>query len=999
MRYHIKEMSKESILAMAIDPLAGRVTVVLGAAGYGKTTAVRRWLGERPASWLDGAALDGVERIVIADHATTVIDDAHRLAASPLIGVVAPHARVVLIGRRPVGWAPNPRAEIGPARLALPVHDVGVLLRERYGVENPEVAPRVHRLTDGWPALVELIAAGCAQAPHSDQELLAMLAAPGTPLEQYTRAEVLADLPGRRLLADVAGLGSMSVDLAGELGHRRPEAALSELTRLGLCLPSPIKQGWYRTVPALAAVLRSGTGRRREQRVVGVAAGWHRREGRPMEALRLRRQSADHAGCVEILATDGADLLAGGEARAVAEAVRALPAALRDRRTELLLAQALEMTGDSAGAVAVYAALAGSEERLAPGLAWRYGVALYLWVDPAAALAVFRRGVLSAEDTADEALLLGWSAAAHWLAGDLPACRDFAERAQRAATAADDRRALATAYVALALCANLAGQPAALQANYARALELAEASGDVVQAIRIRANLAVALEREARYADALAMLGPAVVLAERAGHISLLAMASCNAAVQAHRLGRFDEAAAGYARSIELYQLTDSRKVAYPLNNLGDLHRQRGRRSEARAAYEEARRTAAADGNRQGLAPALAGLARTVAFDDPELAAALAGEAIEYARGPLEAAAHLAAGYAALGGGAPDRAGEHATLAADAARQHRDRAALAEALELRAAATATADPRSSRQTLGEALAIWRGAGAGLDADRVLLALGQLGGAHPRERLDARLATQRLTAAGVILARAVPSVRIQALGRFTVVVDGVPAPPWQSRKARDLLRILVARRGRPVPRDELVELLWGEAGGGDDRIAHRFAVALSTVRGVLDPGRRSPVDQFIAAGATNLWIDVERVAVDVELFLSDAGYGLRLAANGEAADAYAVLTAVTAGGAGAVFADDPYDDWARGLRAEVETARLDVARALARLTDDPGEAARHLEAVLDADPYDERSHHALLRVLRDAGRHGAARQAYGRYRLAMDEIGVPAAEFDVALRSG
>jgi hypothetical protein len=50
--------------------------------------------------------------------------------------------------------------------------------------------------------------------------------------------------------------------------------------------------------------------------------------------------------------------------------------------------------------------------------------------------------------------------------------------------------------------------------------------------------------------------------------------------------------------------------------------------------------------------------------------------------------------------------------------------------------------------------------------------------------------------------------IRVLDRFAVHVDGkvVPTSNWRSRKARDLLRILVARRGRPVPRGELCELL-------------------------------------------------------------------------------------------------------------------------------------------------------------------------------------------------
>lgn len=50
----------------------------------------------------------------------------------------------------------------------------------------------------------------------------------------------------------------------------------------------------------------------------------------------------------------------------------------------------------------------------------------------------------------------------------------------------------------------------------------------------------------------------------------------------------------------------------------------------------------------------------------------------------------------------------------------------------------------------------------------------------------------------------PAVSVRTLGGFYVVRDGEPVPlsEWQSKKARALLKILVARRGRPTPRDLL-----------------------------------------------------------------------------------------------------------------------------------------------------------------------------------------------------
>src|SRR6058998_3405139 len=84
---------------------------------------------------------------------------------------------------------------------------------------------------------------------------------------------------------------------------------------------------------------------------------------------------------------------------------------------------------------------------------------------------------------------------------------------------------------------------------------------------------------------------------------------------------------------------------------------------------------------------------------------------------------------------------------------------------------------------------------------------------------------------------VASVAIRALGRFAVLRESVPVPlrEWQSRKARELLKLLVARLDRPAPRDCLLEALWPEQDPRQTR--PRLSVALCTVRTVLDPGRR------------------------------------------------------------------------------------------------------------------------------------------------------------------
>ena len=79
--------------------------------------------------------------------------------------------------------------------------------------------------------------------------------------------------------------------------------------------------------------------------------------------------------------------------------------------------------------------------------------------------------------------------------------------------------------------------------------------------------------------------------------------------------------------------------------------------------------------------------------------------------------------------------------------------------------------------------------------------------------------------------------ISTLGLFALARGGsrVDRREWQSKKARDLLKLLITRRGRPALRDWLMEALW--RGQDPGLLSNRLSVALSTLRGVLDPDHR------------------------------------------------------------------------------------------------------------------------------------------------------------------
>jgi DNA-binding SARP family transcriptional activator len=239
------------------------------------------------------------------------------------------------------------------------------------------------------------------------------------------------------------------------------------------------------------------------------------------------------------------------------------------------------------------------------------------------------------------------------------------------------------------------------------------------------------------------------------------------------------------------------------------------------------------------------------------------------------------------------------------------------------------------------------------------------------------------------------VAITCLGAFRVFRDGtlVPLTAWQSKKARTLLKILIARRGRTTPRAFLMEALWPDE--DPDKLANRFSVALATVRSVLDPDRNHPSTWFVAGDPDAVRLDLAHVAVDVESFLAVADRGLDLQRQGRIDEAESVLREAQARYGGEFLAEDLYDDWASPPRDQARNTYVAVARALAEIAAHAGNvdaASGSYLRVLEEDPWDEDAHLALVGMLAAAGRHGQAQRCYAAYVARMGEIDVAVAPF-------
>lgn len=235
-----------------------------------------------------------------------------------------------------------------------------------------------------------------------------------------------------------------------------------------------------------------------------------------------------------------------------------------------------------------------------------------------------------------------------------------------------------------------------------------------------------------------------------------------------------------------------------------------------------------------------------------------------------------------------------------------------------------------------------------------------------------------------------------LGRLHVLVDGRVVDTWSSRRTRDLLAYLLTHRQVPVQRDVLMDVFWPDA--APDAARNSLHVALSGVRRALRAAGPTPLLE--CRHHTYRWADGVDVWVDVETFQRHCRDGRRAEQAGDTATALRAYERAGQLYDGDFLAEDPYADWAAGLR---ESLRMEAIEALSRLVGlyaaqgDHGAASLVARRVLAADPCNEPVHRRLMESYARCGQMHLALLQFHRCRQALwDELRVAPSRDTVVL---
>jgi DNA-binding SARP family transcriptional activator len=236
------------------------------------------------------------------------------------------------------------------------------------------------------------------------------------------------------------------------------------------------------------------------------------------------------------------------------------------------------------------------------------------------------------------------------------------------------------------------------------------------------------------------------------------------------------------------------------------------------------------------------------------------------------------------------------------------------------------------------------------------------------------------------------LRIRVLGPMQLETGGaVLEGDWLAHRPGQVLKYLVAARGRSVSADELLRAFWPQTDGTP--AATNVRQAVHALRDRMEPDRERQAPSRFVAGRRGGGYELAggMVVVDADVFVATAEAGLAALRDGDGQRAESALRRAAALYRGDFLADEPDAEWALPERARLRTLAGRVMRSLAGIRVRAGEleaASELLQRLAELEPLDVEAQRQLLTLLLRRGRRSEAARRYEvvarRFRRAFGE---------------
>jgi ATP/maltotriose-dependent transcriptional regulator MalT/DNA-binding SARP family transcriptional activator len=261
-------------------------------------------------------------------------------------------------------------------------------------------------------------------------------------------------------------------------------------------------------------------------------------------------------------------------------------------------------------------------------------------------------------------------------------------------------------------------------------------------------------------------------------------------------------------------------------------------------------------------------------------------------------------------------------------------------------------------------------------------------ARLEQRATKKVKAQALSIEAAIDRSSAPRVTIHTLGAFEVYIGDEPLHEagWQRHQAQTLLKAIVARGSRRIPRDLLMEDLWPE---NDAKTAEQnFKVTLHRLRKSLHAEMDKRIGSLYVHLKHNLVsLDEELCDVDADRFQSLVEQGSYYFKKGVWKKAEALLKSAVELYKGDFLPQDLYDDWALLTREKLLRRNVESLFMLAKASEERGalkKAQTYYRRAIDTDPFLEEAYQCLMVLLSKQDKINQAVQIYLECKSKMEK---------------
>jgi DNA-binding SARP family transcriptional activator len=221
----------------------------------------------------------------------------------------------------------------------------------------------------------------------------------------------------------------------------------------------------------------------------------------------------------------------------------------------------------------------------------------------------------------------------------------------------------------------------------------------------------------------------------------------------------------------------------------------------------------------------------------------------------------------------------------------------------------------------------------------------------------------------------PSLVVYCLGQFRVYQDDQLITDWPSGKGKCIFKYMIANRGRPVPKEVLMDLFWRES--DPDSARNNLNVAIYGLRQALRATRPDfshiifQDDHYLLNSSMALWVDAEE-------FVEHYEAGRKLENTGRASRAKKEYEVAEGLYQGDFLEEDLYEDWPMPRREGLKDNYLVILDRLSRyyLVAERYAACIHLcRRILAKDDCREDAHRRLMRCYSRQGQRNLALRQY------------------------